>query len=198
MKVYVENRANILTDILPFLDVTTNMLEAKAYITWNDLVEPQVQNIKEAKILGIPVIVIEHGMKAVSDYQSNLNATNEGMGKRTFTADYFFVWGNESKRILLEANVPESKVKIIGSPVIWENEYHYKNGEDIVKAAYYQGANVTDPKIAMGGVGNYEHIVNGLILSDGVAVGNLFHFKEIAAKQAKRLAKEKNINVRGF
>lgn len=52
------------------------------------------------------------------------------------------------------------------------------------------------PKIAMGGVGNYEHICEGLALSDGVAVGNLFHFKEVAAKEAKKLAKENGLQIR--
>lgn len=52
------------------------------------------------------------------------------------------------------------------------------------------------PRIAMGGVGNYDHIVSGLDLCDGVAVGNLFHFKELSAKQAKEKALEKNIKIR--
>lgn len=50
--------------------------------------------------------------------------------------------------------------------------------------------------IAMGGVGNYNHIVEGLTYCNAVAVGNLFHFKEISAIQAKELAKKTGFIVR--
>jgi imidazole glycerol phosphate synthase subunit HisF len=52
------------------------------------------------------------------------------------------------------------------------------------------------PKIAMGGVGKYEDIVEGLRCSDGVAVGNLFSFKEISARQARTEARRRGLLVR--
>ena len=52
------------------------------------------------------------------------------------------------------------------------------------------------PVIAMGGVGNYEHIVDGLAVSDAVAVGNLFHFKEISAIKAKKQALIDGLSIR--
>jgi len=52
------------------------------------------------------------------------------------------------------------------------------------------------PIIAMGGVGNFEHIVEGLVYADAVAVGNLFHFKEISAIQAKKKCIENGQEVR--
>lgn len=50
--------------------------------------------------------------------------------------------------------------------------------------------------ILMAGVGNYEHITEGLIVADAVAVGNLFSFYEHAAKEAKKKAKERGVHVR--
>lgn len=52
------------------------------------------------------------------------------------------------------------------------------------------------PVIGMGGVGDYQDIVNGLNIFDAVAVGNLFHFKEISAKLAKREATRQGLLVR--
>jgi len=52
------------------------------------------------------------------------------------------------------------------------------------------------PLIGMGGVGSYEDIVNGLNVYDSVAVGNLFHYKEISAIQSKREAIKNGILVR--
>lgn len=51
-------------------------------------------------------------------------------------------------------------------------------------------------KILMGGVGKYEDIIEGLKVADGVAVGNIFHFKEISAKLAKKEALKKGLIVR--
>ncbi len=52
------------------------------------------------------------------------------------------------------------------------------------------------PIIAMGGVGKYEDIVEGLEHCDAVAVGNLFHFKEISARKAKEVARNKGLLIR--
>lgn len=52
------------------------------------------------------------------------------------------------------------------------------------------------PKIAMGGVGCYDHIVDGLKHADAVAVGNLFHFKEVSAADAKMQAHLEGFNLR--
>lgn len=62
---------------------------------------------------------------------------------------------------------------------------------------YKNGKSIHKPIIAMGGVGRYEDIVEGLNYADAVAVGNLFHFKEISAKLAKAKAREAGILVRG-
>lgn len=147
MKIYLENRNNVLTDLEPFLDITTNLLEADIYLTWNDLIEPQKTNINEAKLLGKPVIVVEHGMKAVSDYQSDLVATFENMGGRALLADYILVWGDKSREILLKAGIQKEKIYVVGSPIIWENEYIYKNqNNEFVTLGFFHSELVVDPR----------------------------------------------------
>jgi len=58
------------------------------------------------------------------------------------------------------------------------------------------GIETKQPKLAMGGIGSYEDIVEGLSICDGVCVGNLLHFKEISARLAKKEARERGILVR--
>ena len=52
------------------------------------------------------------------------------------------------------------------------------------------------PKIAMGGVGCYQDVVDGLQKADAVAIGNLMHFKEITATQAKKKAIKEGMEIR--
>jgi len=52
------------------------------------------------------------------------------------------------------------------------------------------------PKLLMGGVGDYQHVAEGLKVSDGVIVGNLFHYKEISATLAKKEAKKEGLIIR--
>jgi len=50
--------------------------------------------------------------------------------------------------------------------------------------------------IGMGGVGKYEDIVQAFDYCDSVCVGNLFHFKEMACRQAKNAAKKAGFRIR--
>jgi cyclase len=57
---------------------------------------------------------------------------------------------------------------------------------------------VTIPVIACGGVGKFEDFVDGIKIgkASAVAAGNIFNFKEISTIDAKKLMKEKGIDVR--
>jgi imidazole glycerol-phosphate synthase subunit HisF len=54
------------------------------------------------------------------------------------------------------------------------------------------------PVIAMGGVGEWQHLVDGIRLgdADAVAAGNIFHYTEHSTKKAKEFMSAANINVR--
>jgi imidazole glycerol-phosphate synthase subunit HisF len=54
------------------------------------------------------------------------------------------------------------------------------------------------PVIACGGVGNFKHFGQGVIegKADAVAAGNIFHFTELSAKQAKKQLIKMGVNVR--
>ena len=58
-------------------------------------------------------------------------------------------------------------------------------------------SSVTIPVIASGGVGNLEHLADGINAgASAVLAASIFHFREFSIRQAKELLKEKNIAVR--
>lgn len=146
MKIYSHNYNNILNDVLSCYEKTTNLLEAEAYITWNDVVKDQVRIIEMCKEYKKKSIVVEHGMKAVSDYAKNLKDISNGMGGRKLLADHICVWGEASKKILLEAGTDEKRIHVVGSPVVWDHDYVYKSRDEIKTVRFNAGLKVFDPK----------------------------------------------------
>ena len=59
-------------------------------------------------------------------------------------------------------------------------------------------AAVSVPVIASGGVGNLDHLVDGVILgkADAVLAASIFHFCEYTVAQAKQRMVERGIEVR--
>jgi cyclase len=57
---------------------------------------------------------------------------------------------------------------------------------------------VTVPVIASGGVGNLDHLVEGIVKghADAVLAASIFHFAQYSIAQAKRYMAEKGIEVR--
>lgn len=59
-------------------------------------------------------------------------------------------------------------------------------------------SNITNPVIAMGGVGKWEHMVDAINQASvsAVAAGNIFHYTEHSTKKAKEFLELSNLNVR--
>lgn len=57
---------------------------------------------------------------------------------------------------------------------------------------------VSIPVIAMGGVGNWQHLVDGVVEggADAVAAGNIFHYTEHSTKKAKEFLESAGLSVR--
>ena len=72
-----------------------------------------------------------------------------------------------------------------------------KNGFDL-RLTRTISDNVTVPVIASGGVGNLEHLAEGVIegRADAVLAASIFHFAEYSIGEAKRHMAEKGITVR--
>jgi cyclase len=54
------------------------------------------------------------------------------------------------------------------------------------------------PVIAFGGVGHWQHLVDGVNVggADAVSAGNIFHYTEHSTKKAKEFMGEKGVPVR--
>ena len=72
-----------------------------------------------------------------------------------------------------------------------------KNGFDLDLTSRISDA-VNVPVIASGGVGNLQHLVDGIVLgkADAVLAASIFHFGEHTVPEAKRYMAERGVNVR--
>ena len=72
-----------------------------------------------------------------------------------------------------------------------------KNGFDLQLTRAISDA-VSVPVIASGGVGNLDHLVDGVLKggADAVLAASIFHFGEYSVPEAKRYMAERGIEVR--
>jgi imidazole glycerol-phosphate synthase subunit HisF len=72
-----------------------------------------------------------------------------------------------------------------------------KNGYDL-ELTRAISESVSVPVIASGGVGNLDHLADGIVLgkADAVLAASIFHYREYSVKQAKEYLKQKGIPVR--
>lgn len=145
-KGFFRNYNNTLTHLLPLYERVDNLLLADFFLTWNDLVSPNKENVRLAQKHGKPAIIMEHGMKAVSDYQKDLKDIALKMGGKPFVADHMMTWGDKSREIMIEAGVPEDKVTAVGSPIVMDFMYRYESDYKISKIVPFNaGGVVIDP-----------------------------------------------------
>ena len=146
MKGFFRNYNNCLNHLLPLYEQSDNLLDCDFLLTWNDLVSPNKEIVRLAKKHNKPAIVLEHGMKAVSDYQKGLKDTVLNMGGKPFTGDHIMVWGDKSKEIMIESGLDASQVTTVGSPIIYDYDYRYQSEDgDIKTVPFNAGVTIIDP-----------------------------------------------------
>jgi hypothetical protein len=146
-KGFFRNYNNTITHLMPLYERVDNLLKADFMLTWNDLVPPNRENVRLGQKHDIPSLIIEHGMKAVSDYEKGLEDTVLKMGGKPFVSDHMMTWGDKSREIMLEAGVPESNVTTVGSPIIRDYLYKYRDQDGNEKVVPFNaGGIVIDPE----------------------------------------------------
>ena len=144
---YFRNFNGTLNHLIPLYKQTDNLLKSEFIVTWNDLVQPEKELVELAKEFNKPSFVVEHGMKAVSDYEKGLEDTYNKMGGKPFIADHMMVWGQKSKDIMIEAGTPEDKITVVGSPIIKDFSYRYSSNKgEIKEVPFNAGPLVVDPE----------------------------------------------------
>ena len=145
LKLYAQNRSNLLNEILPRVELTTNMLKADVYLTWNGVLQEQTRNIELARENGIKTAILNHGFNGENDH-ANVYDSITGQGNKPMTADLYMCYGQQGKDILLKAGVPEDKITIVGCPICWDYHYLYEYDGSQVAVTGYMGETITDPK----------------------------------------------------
>lgn len=100
------NQLLSLTD-LPF---TKNINEADTLIVWNDIYPTERALIDFARKRGIKTCVMQHGRRGSSQYYPPFS--------KEIYADKLLVWGEADKKALLEVGHPDSKIQVVGCPIL--------------------------------------------------------------------------------
>lgn len=98
--------------VLSLLDLrfTSNINEAKSFVTWNDVYLVERKMIDFARKRGLKTFVMQHGRRGSSRYYPPFN--------EPIYADIMLVWGEADKNALVEAGHPENKIEVVGSPLL--------------------------------------------------------------------------------
>jgi cyclase len=100
-----------------------------------------------------------------------------------------------------DARIWAQEASRLGAGEILLNELEHdgdKRGYDLDLVRLISEA-VDIPVVAMGGVGNWEHLVDGIRIghAHAVAAGNIFHYTEHSTKKAKEYMARAGLPVRG-
>jgi hypothetical protein len=145
MKLFIENRSNLLNELLCRVELTTNLLEADAVITWNGVLQQQTRLIELAKEYNKPVAIISHGHNSENDHNPKIIDNSTGQDGKPMTADKYLCYGQQGKDILLESGIPEDKIAIVGCPICWTYKYLYGHGKEKAVISGYAGKSIVDP-----------------------------------------------------
>ena len=118
MKVFFTDRNFVTRQVEKRFEAVDNLLEAEALVTWTDITKTENDQIKLAKELGIPSIVIQHGRRAIVDYLPDYEDINSANTKQKIEADYFCCWGKRDYDDLIKAGYSKDKIKWTGSPLV--------------------------------------------------------------------------------
>jgi cyclase len=113
---------------------------------------------------------------------------------------YQVIINNGLEETNLDAREWAIKAVLMGAGEIMVNNVDYdgdKRGYDLTLVKLISEA-VDAPVIAMGGVGEWSHLCDGIKIghADAVAAGNIFHYSEHSTKKAKEYMKNDGVLVR--
>jgi len=109
MKVVILDHNGVLSDLNPHFELVTNIDEAEVAILWNDVISFGLSIARTAHCLGKPVVVIQHGRGAMSDYAPPFN--------HNLIADKVCVWGKSDRDELLKLGISPKRIAITGTTV---------------------------------------------------------------------------------
>jgi len=109
-KTFVRNHNGVMDDLIPHLDLVDTVDKADVIVLWQDIISMELSISNLAHKLNKPVVVIQHGRRAVEDYLSPFSYE--------FKSDKICVWGSIDKEDLLSIGIPDKKIDIVGTSVL--------------------------------------------------------------------------------
>lgn len=107
MKVALLDHNQIMTDVAPHLDITSNLQEADTLIYWQDIYGSMNIDIKNANEEGKKTFVFEHGVNSYRDYIPPYN--------HELIANKILLMGEVGKEALMKVGIAEDRLIVVGS-----------------------------------------------------------------------------------
>lgn len=108
VKYFIRDHNNVLRDLREAVGSVNQVGDAEVVVLWQDVIGKELRFSNEAKEMGIPLFVMEHGYLASQEY---------GYMRHSKIKDKLMVWGDKARRLLMEVGTPEDKVIVTGSTI---------------------------------------------------------------------------------
>ena len=192
-------------DELTFLDITATSDE-------RDLILKVIEDV--AAQVFIP-LTVGGGVRKAEDVRRLLNAgadkvsiNSAGVNNPDLIAETSSIYGSQAIVVAIDRRTPTGidavewakKVEKLGAGEILLTSMDgdgTKAGFDLELTRAVSDS-VSIPVIASGGVGNLQHLVDGIVVghADAVLAASIFHFGEYTIEEAKRYMQDRGIPVR--
>lgn len=109
-KVFFRDMNFVLADVLDEFEVVEDYAQADAVVCWTDVDGECRDFILNANYLGIPTLVMQHGLRASHEYAVPYNAP--------LVADKIMVWGTKDKERVMLGGVTEDRIFVTGTTLL--------------------------------------------------------------------------------
>jgi hypothetical protein len=108
-RILLTNRGGVMDRIKPYFFTSFNFEKIKAAVLFQDVVGQGLEYAKRSKEMDTPIVVVEHGRGAISDYLAPR--------KMPLLADKVCVWGSFDRYVLINGGIDEEKIVLTGCPI---------------------------------------------------------------------------------
>jgi hypothetical protein len=120
MKIFVTDHNYVCAEVSKRFERTENILDADVVLTWSDIPKTENNIVKLAKELNKPVVMIQHGRRAIVDYCSFYKDIKSSSPGSKILADKVCVWGKRDHDDLIAEGYSPEQVIWTGSPLVPE------------------------------------------------------------------------------
>lgn len=123
-RIFLLDHNQVLEDIRDSFQLVDNWYEAEAVVVWQDLREDYIELVANANLVGIPTVVMQHGLRASREYNSYY--------PKPLLAKKIMVWGPKDKERIMTSGILPNRIEITGTTLF----------DHLVPREKHKGANV--------------------------------------------------------